>query len=98
MANRRRPGEKRLFCLLSNGLESTLPAVLYPLVTKLLTGQWRNYKKPNKHWLAWKQKSLTYTPSKPSRSEMRKRWELTLHCPERVKSTKLRALKEYNIT
>jgi len=30
--------------------------------------------------------------------QMRKRWELTLHCPERVKSTKLRAQKEYNIT
>src|SRR5947208_1101772 len=40
MADMKRAGEKRFFCQLSHGLESALTALLYPLVNKLLTGQW----------------------------------------------------------
>jgi hypothetical protein len=38
MADMRRAGEKRCFCLLSHGLSSALTALWDPLVIKLLTG------------------------------------------------------------
>ena len=38
MAAMRHAGEQRLCCLLSHGLSSAITALLYPIVTKLLTG------------------------------------------------------------